>query len=91
MTKTDALLYAWDGIRVNSVQPGFIWTPMVRNLAEEMDRDEDELREELAGLHPVGRVDEPDDGAWATVYLASDQSRFVTGSELAVDGGYPSR
>jgi NAD(P)-dependent dehydrogenase (short-subunit alcohol dehydrogenase family) len=91
MTKTDALLYAKDGIRVNSVHPGFIWTPMVRGLAEDMDKDTDEFRKELAELHPVGRVGEPDDVAWAIVYLASDESRFVTGSELVVDGGYTSR
>ncbi|MBN2537393.1 glucose 1-dehydrogenase [candidate division WOR-3 bacterium] len=91
MTKTDALLYAEDGIRVNSVHPGFIWTPMVQGLAEGMDKDKEEFRKELAELHPVGRVGEPDDVAWAIVYLASDESRFVTGSELVVDGGYTSR
>ena len=90
MSKTDALLYARDGIRVNSVHPGFIWTPMVERYLETMDDAEAGLRE-LEALHPLGRLGEPEDVAWAIVYLASDESRFVTGSELVVDGGYTAR
>ena len=87
MTKTDALIYAADRIRVNSIHPGFIWTPMVeKHLAG--------LGEIKAGraatdaLHPLGHMGEPDDIAWGAVYLASDESKFVTGSELVIDGGY---
>lgn len=88
MTKNDALLYAADHIRVNSVHPGFIWTPLVEKLAERSSEGPEAFREKLDGLHPIGHVGEPDDVAHAIVYLASDEARFVTGSELVVDGGY---
>jgi NAD(P)-dependent dehydrogenase (short-subunit alcohol dehydrogenase family) len=87
MTKTDALLYAADRIRVNSVHPGFIWTPMVeRFLATHGDVAEG--RKALDALHPLGHVGEPDDIAYGIVYLASEESKFVTGAELVIDGGY---
>jgi NAD(P)-dependent dehydrogenase (short-subunit alcohol dehydrogenase family) len=90
MTKTDALLYAREGIRVNSVHPGYIWTPMVENHLKSLG-DVEEGRKALAELHPVGRVGEPDDIAYGILYLASDEARFVTGSELVIDGGYTAR
>ncbi|HEY9235831.1 MULTISPECIES: SDR family NAD(P)-dependent oxidoreductase [Phenylobacterium] len=90
MSKTDAMLYAPDRIRVNSVHPGFIWTPMVENFAEDIG-DKAAVRADLAALHPLGHVGEPDDIAWACVYLASDEAKFVTGAELVVDGGYTAR
>ncbi|MBX3485470.1 SDR family NAD(P)-dependent oxidoreductase [Phenylobacterium sp.] len=90
MTKTDALLYAKDRIRVNSIHPGFIWTPMVEGyLADAGDGGAD--RSALDALHPLGHVGEPDDVAWGCVYLASDEARFVTGAELVIDGGYTAR
>jgi NAD(P)-dependent dehydrogenase (short-subunit alcohol dehydrogenase family) len=88
MTKVDALLYADDGIRVNSVHPGFIWTPLVAGLAEEQGMSEHEFVERTAAKHPIGRMGEPDDVAWGVVYLASDEAAFLTGSELVIDGGY---
>jgi NAD(P)-dependent dehydrogenase (short-subunit alcohol dehydrogenase family) len=88
MTKNDALLYAADGIRVNSVHPGFIWTPLVEELAERSPKGAEAFRAKLDSLHPIGHVGEPDDVAHAIVYLASDEAKFVTGSELVVDGGY---
>jgi NAD(P)-dependent dehydrogenase (short-subunit alcohol dehydrogenase family) len=91
MTKTDALLYAKDKIRVNSVHPGFIWTPMVENHLRNSGVDPDEGRKGLDELHPLGRVGEPDDIAWAVVYLVSDEAKFVTGAEFVVDGGYTCR
>lgn len=90
MTKTDALLYARENIRVNSVHPGFIWTPMVEEYLKSQGPVA-EGRKALEALHPVGRVGEPDDIAYAILYLASDESKFVTGSELVVDGGYTAR
>jgi NAD(P)-dependent dehydrogenase (short-subunit alcohol dehydrogenase family) len=90
MTKTDAFLYAKDKIRVNSVHPGFIWTPMVENYAKSQG-DVNEVRKILDGLHPIGHVGEPDDIAYGILYLASDESKFVTGSELVIDGGYTAR
>ena len=88
MSKTDALLYAKDKIRVNSVHPGFIWTPLVEELGERSDEGVEKFREQLDSLHPIGHVGEPEDIAWGVVYLASDESKFVTGSELVIDGGY---
>jgi NAD(P)-dependent dehydrogenase (short-subunit alcohol dehydrogenase family) len=92
MAKNDALLYAPDRIRVNSVHPGFIWTPMVANhLRASGASDLVVAREELGKLHPLGHVGTPDDIAWGIVYLASDESAFVTGSALVIDGGYTAR
>ena len=91
MSKTDALLYAGDGIRVNSVHPGFIWTPLVEDLAERSEKGPEAFREQLDTLHPLGHPGEPEDIAWGIVYLASDEAKFVTGSELVIDGGYTAR
>ncbi len=91
MTKTDALLFAADRIRVNSVHPGFIWTPMVAGAAEDNHGDPQAFKAALAALHPLGHLGEPDDIGWAIVFLASDESKFMTGSELVVDGGYTAR
>lgn len=90
MTKTDALLYATDRIRVNSVHPGFIWTPMVDGFLKTQS-DPAAAKAATAALHPLGHMGEPDDIGWACVYLASEESKFVTGSELVVDGGYTCR
>lgn len=90
MSKTDALLYAPDKIRVNSIHPGFIWTPMVEQHLAGQD-DPVAARAATAALHPLGHLGEPDDIAWGAVYLASDEAKFVTGSELVIDGGYTAR
>jgi NAD(P)-dependent dehydrogenase (short-subunit alcohol dehydrogenase family) len=87
MTKTDAFLYAKNKIRVNSVHPGFIWTPMVEGYLKSQG-DVEEGRKYLDSLHPIGHVGEPNDVAYGIVYLASDESKFITGSELVIDGGY---
>lgn len=87
MTKTDAMLYAPDKIRVNSIHPGFIWTPMVENYLSTLG-DVEDGRKAIDALHPLGHMGDPDDIAWAAVYLASDEAKFVTGAELVVDGGY---
>ncbi|TVP87907.1 MAG: glucose 1-dehydrogenase [Thioalkalivibrio sp.] len=91
MTKTDALLYAKEGIRVNSVHPGYIWTPLVEALGRESPQGVEAFRRELDEKHPIGHVGEPDDIAAGVVYLASDEAKFVTGSELVIDGGYTAR
>jgi NAD(P)-dependent dehydrogenase (short-subunit alcohol dehydrogenase family) len=90
MSKTDALIYAPDKIRVNSVHPGYIWTPMVQHFLEGAP-DAEEARKAADVLHPLGHIGEPDDIAWGCVYLASDEAKFVTGSELVIDGGYTAR
>lgn len=88
-TKSAALHCAKAGykIRVNSVHPGYIWTPMVEKyLAAQPDPDA--AKSFVASLHPVGHLGEPDDVAYGVLYLASDESKFVTGAELVIDGGY---
>jgi NAD(P)-dependent dehydrogenase (short-subunit alcohol dehydrogenase family) len=87
MTKTDAMFYAKRGVRVNSVHPGFIGTDLVRELMSSQGDVEAGMRA-LAALHPIGHVGEPIDIAFGVLYLASDESKFVTGSELVIDGGY---
>ncbi len=92
MTKTDALLYAKDRIRVNSIHPGFIWTPMVEGYLHGAGAAGiAEGRKMVDALHPLGHMGEADDIAWGAVYLASDEAKFVTGSELVIDGGYTAR
>ncbi|MFV0462097.1 MAG: SDR family NAD(P)-dependent oxidoreductase [Nostocoides sp.] len=90
MAKNDALTYAGDNIRVNSIHPGFIFTDMVYRYAEDSGMSRDQAREALEAAHPLG-TGQPDDVAWAAVYLASDQARWMTGSELVIDGGYTAR
>ncbi len=90
MAKTDALLYAANNIRVNSVHPGFIWTPMVEGFLSGVD-DVEAGRRTVDALHPLGHMGEPDDIAYGVLYLSSDESKFVTGSELVIDGGYTAR
>lgn len=90
MSKTDAMIYAPDKIRVNSVHPGFIWTPMVEAHLKDTGHP-DEAKLQTAALHPLGHLGEADDIAWGCVYLASDEAKFITGSELVIDGGYTAR
>lgn len=76
---------ARNGIRCNSVHPVFIDTPILDRIAAGQDRAA--ALEKLARQIPLGRVGRPDDVAYAVLYLASDESAFVTGSEIRVDGG----
>ncbi len=89
LTKSVALHCAKAGykIRVNSIHPGYIWTPMVEGYLQTAP-DAVAARKALDGLHPLGHIGEPDDIAYGVLYLASDESKFVTGSELVIDGGY---
>jgi len=82
LTKTLALDYAKDNIRVNAVCPGAIRTPMLTEGAVS------EMIDDLAKLHPLGRIGEPAEVAAAVLFLASDESSFITGTSLVVDGGY---
>jgi NAD(P)-dependent dehydrogenase (short-subunit alcohol dehydrogenase family) len=83
LTKATAIQYAQEGIRVNSVHPGPIETPMT-----EARRADPEVRELTVGRIPLGRYGVPDDVAQGVLYLASDEAAFVTGSELVIDGGW---
>jgi NAD(P)-dependent dehydrogenase (short-subunit alcohol dehydrogenase family) len=87
LTKAAALEWAPLGIRVNSVHPGFIDTPMVANAIHNAENS-NEMRTLLIGAHPLGRFGVPREIADAVLFLASDESSFMTGAELVVDGGY---
>jgi NAD(P)-dependent dehydrogenase (short-subunit alcohol dehydrogenase family) len=92
LTKSVAVYCGNSGykIRVNSVHPGYIWTPMVRQIVEVWDdvSSEEELRQMLIMQHPIGRLGEAEDIAKGVRFLASDDASFMTGSELVIDGGY---
>lgn len=81
VTKTAALEYADAGIRVNSVHPGTIITPMVAVMS-------DEVIDNYVRLNPNGRIGVPEEIAWAVLHLASDEASFTTGAELVIDGGF---
>lgn len=87
LTKAAAIEWAPLGIRVNSLHPGFIDTPMVANALHAVENG-NEMRVALMAAHPLGRFGVPDEIANAVLFLASDESRFMTGAELVVDGGY---
>jgi NAD(P)-dependent dehydrogenase (short-subunit alcohol dehydrogenase family) len=88
MTKTDAPLYAKEKIRVNSVHPGCVWTPLVEELGKRSKQGVEKFRQEPACRHPLGKVGEPEDIAYGILYLASHEAEPVTGRELVIDGGY---
>ena len=87
LTKATALELAPLGVRVNSVHPGFIETPMVVNALHEAENG-NEMRDMLISRHALGRLGVPREIADGIVFLASDESSFMTGAELVIDGGY---
>lgn len=91
MTKTDALLYAKEKIRVNSIHPGYIWTPLVEAIAKKHKGGKKSFLKAVGPLHALGHIGEADDIGYGIVYLASDESKFITGSELVIDGGYTAK
>ena len=90
LTKSAALYCAEQDypIRVNSVHPGYVLTEMVKN---GLDALGPEAWDEVVSSIPVGKMGEPDDVAYGVLYLASDESKYVTGSELVIDGGFTAR
>ncbi len=83
LTKTAALEYATQNIRINCICPGAIWTPML----ERFTGGNEEARKQMEASEPVGRIGKPEEIAQAALFLASDDASFVTGVPLPVDGG----
>jgi NAD(P)-dependent dehydrogenase (short-subunit alcohol dehydrogenase family) len=84
LTKTAAIEYARENIRVNAVCPGVIYTEMI----ERHTGGDEEVQQELAEGQPIGRLGQPEEIAAVVVWLCSDAASFVTGHAMAVDGGY---
>jgi NAD(P)-dependent dehydrogenase (short-subunit alcohol dehydrogenase family) len=84
LTRSAALGYADKGVRINSVHPGYIDTPLLQNLPKE-------AYDALVGLHPMGRLGSTEEVAAVVLFLLSDRASFVTGAQYVVDGGYTTR
>jgi NAD(P)-dependent dehydrogenase (short-subunit alcohol dehydrogenase family) len=83
LTKSLAIAYAVDGIRVNAIAPGWVATPLTQALQDDPARSAP-----ILARTPLGRWGTPDDIAGPVLFLASEQARFITGVVLPVDGGY---
>jgi NAD(P)-dependent dehydrogenase (short-subunit alcohol dehydrogenase family) len=81
LTKNAALTYAGDGIRANSIHPGLVMTPLIA-------AQDPAITQVVVDATPLGRGAEPRELAYGALYLACDESSFVTGTELVIDGGY---
>jgi NAD(P)-dependent dehydrogenase (short-subunit alcohol dehydrogenase family) len=86
LTKTAALEYSAQGLRINAVGPAFIHTPMIAGL-----ESDPATQQQLVSLHAVGRLGQPEEVAELVVWLSCDRASFVTGAYYAVDGGYLAR
>lgn len=92
MTRSIAIDYVTQGIRCNAICPGTVQTPFVEGyLARNFAGHEDEVRQQLHARQPLGRMGQPDEIAAAALYLAADESSFVTGSSLVIDGGWTAK
>ena len=87
LTKCMAIDHGVDKIRVNAICPGFVETELTAEVLRSAP-DPQAVRKQRIAVHPIGRLGEPDDVAGMAVYLASEESAWVTGATLAVDGGY---
>jgi NAD(P)-dependent dehydrogenase (short-subunit alcohol dehydrogenase family) len=84
MTKTAALEYSRENIRINAVGPAFIDTPL-------LDQLDDDIKGKLVALHPIGRLGKSQEVAEMIFWLGSDKSSFATGAYYPIDGGYLAR
>ncbi|QDL09622.1 short-chain dehydrogenase [Brasilonema octagenarum UFV-E1] len=87
MTKANAIQYAKNNIRFNSIHPGLIWTAIVEEPLKKTENPTEVLKDYEKRI-PAGRLGKPDDIAYGILYLASDESKYMTGAELVIDGGY---
>lgn len=85
LSKVAALEYAKQGVRVNTVSPAAIETPMLDRFT---GGDGSDFHKQLAGMHPIGRTGRPEEVAKAAVWLLTSEASFVTGTDLLVDGGF---
>lgn len=83
LTKSVALEFAKQNVRVNAILPAAIKTPMIERFASN-----DDTKKFLTSLHPIGRLGKPEEVADACVWLCSDKASFITGSSITIDGGY---
>ena len=74
-------------IRINSISPGYVWTPAIEAKVIQEFGSREAAEAAVASRNPLGRIAQPDDVAWAAVYLASDEARMVTAIDLVIDGG----
>jgi NAD(P)-dependent dehydrogenase (short-subunit alcohol dehydrogenase family) len=89
MTKQLAVDYVKQGIRCNAICPGTIYSPFVESYLERFHKDtKEETTRELHARQPIGRMGRPEEIADLAVYLASDEAGFMTGSDVAIDGGW---
>jgi NAD(P)-dependent dehydrogenase (short-subunit alcohol dehydrogenase family) len=87
MTKNDAMLYAKSKIRFNSVHPGYIITPLFEKLAAGSPGGVEKAIQNESASIPLGRMGMPEEIARGILFLASDESSYITGAELVIDGG----
>jgi NAD(P)-dependent dehydrogenase (short-subunit alcohol dehydrogenase family) len=87
LTRAMALDYAKENIRVNAICPAIIHTPMLQREIEMQD-DKEAYLKEMDELHPIGRVGRPEEVAYAVLMVAADEASFITGANIAVDGGF---
>jgi NAD(P)-dependent dehydrogenase (short-subunit alcohol dehydrogenase family) len=85
LTQTSALEYATEGIRINAICPGFIETPL---LAAAGISGHSDVKQHIVDLHPMKRLGRPEEVASGFIFLACDDSTFITGTKLEIDGGY---
>jgi len=81
LVRAMAVDFAKDKIRVNAICPGWV-------MVESLKKPREKIMDYIESIHPIGRIGRPEDIAWAAVYLASDESTWVTGASFAIDGGY---
>jgi NAD(P)-dependent dehydrogenase (short-subunit alcohol dehydrogenase family) len=81
LSRNAAISYVQDGIRVNTVSPGIVWTPLV-------ERQGDAINDVVVAATPMKRFGRPREIAYGILFLASDESSYITGADLAIDGGY---
>jgi NAD(P)-dependent dehydrogenase (short-subunit alcohol dehydrogenase family) len=87
LTRSAAIEYAAQNIRVNAIAPTVVWTPLVENFAQTAP-DPVAMREAMENYNPVPGICTPEDIAAAVAFLASDDARWITGHTLPIDGGY---